>query len=85
MLSVCVVRACGDRQSEKVSVEPVGRHRRGATGRDQILIDTENTLSLTGAISLTQPCPFHTARQIGCESVLVCMCVCIRFLFFSQC
>ncbi len=61
MFSVCVcVCVCGGRQSGKVSMEPVGRHRRGVTGRDQILIDTEHTLSLTGALRLTQPCPFRT-------------------------
>lgn len=32
----------GDRQSVKVNVESAGRHGRKATGRDQILIDTEH-------------------------------------------
>lgn len=75
MLNVCVRR-----QSEKVSVEPAGRHKRGATGRDQILIDTENILSLTGALHLTQPCPFHTlvtVRGLVHMCARACVCVCV--------
>lgn len=34
-------------RKKKVSVEPAGRHRRGQTGWDQIMIDTQHTVSPT--------------------------------------
>lgn len=50
-------------------MEPAGRRRRGQTGWDQILIDTQHTLSHTHTrrvIRLTRSCPFHTTRARTC-------------------
>lgn len=64
-------------------MEPAGRHKRGTTGRDQILIDTEHTLCHTGAVRLTQPCPLHTLVPIGRDASL-CVCVFARVSDFPS-
>lgn len=57
---VCVTVCVEAGETENISVEPVQGDERGGTGRDQILIDIEHTLSVTGTLHLTQLCPFHT-------------------------
>lgn len=83
LASVCVsVWVFARRQTVrgKVSLEPAGRHTRGATGRDQILIDEHaRSLSLAGcrgralnsALSLSHSCARQSVVGVGVGACLL--------------
>lgn len=62
---------CEGRQSGKVSAEPVGRNRSRTTGRDQILINIENT-------HLTQPLSFSLTHTPSRHCIYRCECAFMR-------